>query len=117
MNLQGILFGGWSKDEMMPNLLHLGLDRAIESLRIEYVALDLFGNRLVINKKGTRYKSLCPFHKEKTPSFNIELKYNRYRCYGCHRTGGPLFLPFDYFDKISALSYFQSKIGLDINNE
>jgi len=45
---------------------------------------------LKLKKQGNRYVGLCPFHKEKTPSFSISPDKNLYHCFGCG-VGGNLF--------------------------
>ncbi len=40
-----------------------------------------------LKKKGSNYVGLCPFHKEKTPSFTVNPKTDLYHCFGCN-TGG-----------------------------
>jgi DNA primase len=40
-----------------------------------------------LKKKGANYVSLCPFHKEKTPSFTVNPKTNLYHCFGCNAGG------------------------------
>lgn len=44
------------------------------------------GKRVEAEKSGFKYKALCPFHKEKTPSFIIDKKGD-YHCFGCGRKG------------------------------
>lgn len=34
-----------------------------------------------------RFKAFCPFHKERTPSFFVDLKKQVYYCFGCHAKG------------------------------
>ena len=98
-----MLFGGWEVDtNRRRDLRFFGFERALDEITIEDVALDLLTDKLKINKSKTRYTALCPFHREKTPSFNVELRYNRYVCYGCLKMGGPLILPFDFYEKISS---------------
>lgn len=46
---------------------------------------DEFG--LKLKKVGRSYKGLCPFHSEKTPSFNINLQKNIFKCFGCGQSG------------------------------
>lgn len=49
--------------------------------------LDVIGKYISIEKKGTDYKSLCPFHEEKTPSFSINTSKQFYHCFGCGAGG------------------------------
>ena len=40
-----------------------------------------------LTKKGVDYECCCPFHGEKTPSFKVSIKRNRYHCFGCNADG------------------------------
>ncbi len=42
---------------------------------------------VTLKKKGINYVGLCPFHKEKTPSFTVNPKTNLYHCFGCNAGG------------------------------
>ncbi len=42
---------------------------------------------VALKKKGANYVGLCPFHKEKTPSFTVNPKTNLYHCFGCDAGG------------------------------
>jgi DNA primase catalytic core len=42
---------------------------------------------VTLKKKGGNYVGLCPFHKEKTPSFTVNPKTNLYHCFGCNAGG------------------------------
>ncbi len=47
--------------------------------------IESYGVRL--KKKGSNYVGLCPFHKEKTPSFTVNPKTSLYHCFGCNAGG------------------------------
>ena len=47
--------------------------------------IEAYGIKL--KKKGANYVGLCPFHKEKTPSFTVNPKTNLYHCFGCNAGG------------------------------
>ena len=40
-----------------------------------------------LKKRGRRFLGLCPFHKEKTPSFNVNQDTGVYHCFGCKESG------------------------------
>ncbi|HLC31350.1 MAG TPA: CHC2 zinc finger domain-containing protein [Candidatus Nanoarchaeia archaeon] len=53
---------------------------------------SLLGDRLDPRPLSGKYKALCLFHQEKTPSFFVRPACNDYICYGCKAKGGPLLL-------------------------
>lgn len=53
---------------------------------------------VMLKKAGRNLKGLCPFHDERTPSFNLNAlgtNYERFRCFGCHASGDV----FDYVER------------------
>ncbi|AVM66594.1 hypothetical protein C3V37_01435 [Peptostreptococcaceae bacterium oral taxon 929] len=48
---------------------------------------DVIGENIKLEKKGASYTGLCPFHKEKTPSFHVNSKDGYYKCFGCGEAG------------------------------
>ena len=53
--------------------------------RIDIV--DLIDARVKLTKAGKSYKACCPFHQEKTPSFNVNSERGFYKCFGCGASG------------------------------
>jgi DNA primase len=49
--------------------------------------VDLIGRTVSLKKAGKNYVGLCPFHSEKTPSFNVMPDKQFYYCHGCKKTG------------------------------
>lgn len=68
------------------------LERVLEKLSVVEVGLFYLGDKVQKRPVSHKYKGLCPFHTEKTPSFYLEPKRNRFICYGCKEEGGPLLL-------------------------
>ncbi|CAH1000199.1 DNA primase [Neolewinella maritima] len=58
----------------------------IDSARIE----DVVGDFVNLRRRGNNYSGLCPFHNEKTPSFNVNPARNIYKCFGCGVGGDPV---------------------------
>ncbi len=57
-------------------------------IKSRYKISDVISNRIKITKNGSnRFKALCPFHNEKTPSFHIDDHRGVYKCFGCGETG------------------------------
>lgn len=50
-------------------------------------ALELASELTKLRRTGQSYKGLCPFHDEKTPSFHVWPKKNRFKCFGCGKYG------------------------------
>ncbi|HMI96721.1 MAG TPA: CHC2 zinc finger domain-containing protein, partial [Micropepsaceae bacterium] len=52
--------------------------------------VQLVGRRIKLERKGRVFWGLCPFHKEKSPSFKVENERRTYHCFGCG-AGGDVF--------------------------
>ncbi|MFW8600108.1 DNA primase [Desulfobacterota bacterium M19] len=52
--------------------------------------VEIVGETVNLKKNGTNYKGLCPFHSEKTPSFNVNPTRNFFHCFGCGEGGDTL---------------------------
>jgi len=49
--------------------------------------ISIVGKRVKLKKRGTEHYGLCPFHKEKSPSFTVSERENLFFCFGCHEGG------------------------------
>ena len=49
--------------------------------------LDVVSQQVILKKNGSHYWGLCPFHKEKTPSFSVNPALGIYKCFGCGAGG------------------------------
>ncbi|HSD28071.1 MAG TPA: DNA primase [Vicinamibacteria bacterium] len=62
----------------------------IDEIRTRVDLVDLIGAYVPLKRAGERWKGLCPFHQEKTPSFTVNPKLGIFHCFGCH-VGGDAF--------------------------
>jgi DNA primase len=49
--------------------------------------VQIISERLNLQRSGTNWRGLCPFHSEKSPSFFVSEQLQRYRCFGCGKSG------------------------------
>ncbi|MCX8027819.1 MAG: DNA primase [Thermodesulfovibrionales bacterium] len=66
--------------------------------RIDIV--EFISEYVPLKKAGSNFKGLCPFHKEKTPSFMVNPAKKIFHCFGCHK-GGDVFNFLMYYENIT----------------
>src|SRR5262245_36327605 len=62
----------------------------LEQVRAASDIVDIIGAVLPLKRAGANFVALCPFHKEKSPSFNVNPHRQIFHCFGCHK-GGDVF--------------------------
>ncbi|HEY0552501.1 MAG TPA: DNA primase [Verrucomicrobiae bacterium] len=62
----------------------------LEQIRAANDIVDVIGYFLPLNRAGENFRALCPFHREKTPSFNVNPHHQIFKCFGCGK-GGDVF--------------------------
>lgn len=65
-------------------------DELVEEVRMKNDIVDVISGYVKIQKKGSSYFGLCPFHNEKSPSFSVSQSKQMYYCFGCG-AGGNVF--------------------------
>ena len=76
----------------MPRIAEESIQRVAEASDI----VDVIGSYFPLKKAGTNYRALCPFHKEKSPSFNVNPSRQSFHCFGCGAGGGVFRFVMDY---------------------
>jgi DNA primase len=62
-------------------------DRLIQDVLDKTDIVSIIGDHVRLTKKGGRWVGLCPFHSEKSPSFNVDPDKGLYYCFGCQKGG------------------------------
>jgi len=89
---------------------------AVEQVKERLNVSELIGEYLKLEKAGTNYKALCPFHNEKTPSFMVNAERNFWYCFGCQK-GGDIFsflMEIEGLEFREALERLAERTGVDL---
>src|SRR5580658_5932564 len=91
----------------------------IQKIQDEARVEDVVGEFVTLKKRGANLLGLCPFHNEKTPSFNVNPARNIYKCFGCGKAGGPVQFLMDYQQMSfpDALRYLAKKYNIEIEEK
>ena len=88
------------------------IDRILAAVPIE----DLVGDYVRLTKRGSNYIGLCPFHSEKTPSFNVSPSRGIYKCFGCGKGGNAVsfLMEIEQLNFIDAIKRLAKRAGIQI---
>ncbi|MFV0308003.1 MAG: DNA primase [Desertimonas sp.] len=92
-------------------------DEDIERIRAAASIVDVVGQFVQLRKTGRNWVGLCPFHAERTPSFNVREETGRYKCFGCDQSGDVFTFVQDHehVDFVGAVEYLAAKYGITLN--
>jgi DNA primase len=62
----------------------------LEQIRAASDIIEVIGGYIPLKRNGANFVALCPFHREKSPSFNVNPHRQIFHCFGCHK-GGDVF--------------------------
>jgi DNA primase len=93
----------------------------IPSETIEQIAavndiVEVIGSYFPLKRAGSNFKTLCPFHQEKTPSFTVSPSRQTFHCFGCG-AGGSVFrfvMDYEHVDFPSAVHKLAARAGITI---
>jgi DNA primase len=71
----------------------------LDQIRAASDIVDVIGGYVPLKRAGANFVALCPFHKEKSPSFNVNPLKQIFHCFGCHK-GGDVFAFVKEFESI-----------------
>lgn len=88
----------------------------LDDLKAQTNIVALIGDVVPLRKAGATWKGLCPFHQERTPSFNVNADKGFFKCFGCG-AGGDAVKFVELHQKLSfpeAVRYLAQRAGLTI---
>lgn len=80
--------------------------------------IQVIGERLQLQRTGSNWRALCPFHSESSPSFFVSEQFQRYKCFGCGESGDA----FTFLEKYEgmtfseSLTYLAEKAGITLDS-
>ena len=89
-------------------------DELIEEVRTRNDIVDVISDYVRLQKKGSSYFGLCPFHNEKSPSFSVSRQKQMYYCFGCG-AGGNVFtflMEYENFSFMEAVKFLADRAGI-----
>lgn len=91
------------------------VDLIIDSSRID----EVVGEFVALKKRGASMIGLCPFHNEKTPSFNVSPARGIYKCFGCGKGGNSVnfVMEHEHLSYPEALRWLAKKYNIEIHEE
>ncbi|MFM8771150.1 MAG: DNA primase [Candidatus Kapaibacterium sp.] len=91
----------------------------IEQVRQQSDIVDVIGEHVKLRKNNRNFIGLCPFHKEKTPSFNVNAERGIFKCFGCGKAGNVITFVEQHMHMgfVDAVRHLAQRAGIDIPEE
>src|SRR4029078_1337854 len=91
-------------------------DDDIERIRSAVSIVDVIGQHVQLKRVGRNWLGLCPFHAERTPSFNVREETGRYRCFGCDKSGDVFTFvqEHEHVDFVGAVELLAAEAGIQL---
>ena len=92
-------------------------DTDIERLRESVSIVDTIQGYVQLRRVGRNWVGLCPFHAEKSGSFNIREETRRYKCFGCGASGDvfKFIQEIEHLDFVGAIEHIAGKAGYQLS--
>lgn len=93
--------------------------QTIEQIKSHADVVEVVSDYLTLKKRGSNYMACCPFHNEKSPSFNVNPRLGIYKCFGCGKSGDAISFVMEH-EKLTypeALKTLAVKYGVEIEED
>ncbi|SHO47171.1 DNA primase [Anaerocolumna xylanovorans] len=91
-------------------------EELVEEIRQKNDIVDIISSYVKLQRKGSSYMGLCPFHNEKSPSFSVSAAKQMYHCFGCG-VGGNVFtflMDYENYTFVEALKHLAGRVGVTL---
>ena len=80
---------------------------------------EVVGEFVTLKKRGTNLLGLCPFHNEKTPSFNVSPSKGIYKCFGCGKGGSSVnfIMEHEHLSFVESLKWLAKKYHIEVQEK
>ena len=88
----------------------------IEQIAAANDIVDVVGGYFPLKRAGSAWRACCPFHQEKTPSFQVNPQRQIFKCFGCG-AGGSVFrfvMDYEHVDFVTAAKKLADRAGIRI---
>lgn len=91
----------------------------IEQVRQQSDIVDVIGEHVKLRKNNRNFIGLCPFHTEKTPSFNVNAERGIFKCFGCGKAGNVITFVEQHLHMgfVDAIRHLAQRSGIEIPEE
>ena len=91
-------------------------DDDIERIRSTVSIVDVISQHVQLKRAGRNWVGLCPFHAERSPSFNVREETARYKCFGCDKSGDVFTFvqEIEHTDFLGAVEYLANRAGIQL---
>lgn len=94
-------------------------EEIVEEVRSRNNIVDVISGYVRLQKRGSSYFGLCPFHNEKSPSFSVAPDKQMYYCFGCGAGGNVITFVMEYenYSFVEALHFLADRAGMELPKE
>lgn len=94
-------------------------DSQVQDVKDKIDIVDLVNQYVPLKRSGTNFKGLCPFHKERSPSFMVHPERQSFKCFGCSEGGDAI----TFLQKIEGLTFPEAlqmladRVGIELKKQ
>lgn len=91
-------------------------EEIVEEVRAKNDIVDVISGYVKLQKKGSSYFGLCPFHNEKSPSFSVSRSKQMFYCFGCGAGGNVItfLMRYENYSFPEALQFLADRAGVEL---